>query len=123
MDLKFAGRTAVVTGASQGIGRATALMLADALATVVGVARRVALIEELAATVRGAGRIVALDGDFYDPETPARVAAEAERRLGHVDILREIAALAVSLASPLANYRDGDPRRRRLQPFRFLRGR
>ena len=91
MDLNFAGRTALVTGASQGIGRATARMLAEAGATVVGVARRVALVEDLANEVRGAGKIIALKADFYEDDAPQRVAAEAERALGHVDILMNAA--------------------------------
>jgi 3-oxoacyl-[acyl-carrier protein] reductase len=93
MELNFEGRTALVTGASQGIGRTTARMLASAGATVVGVARRVDLVQQAADEIasRGAGKIVPLAGDFYDPETPDRVAAEARRLLGHVDILMNAA--------------------------------
>ena len=93
MELNFEGRTALVTGASQGIGRTTARMLALAGVTVVGVARRVALVEQLASEVDGCGqgRIIPLAGDFYDPEAPERVAAEARRLLGHVDILMNAA--------------------------------
>lgn len=89
MELNFAGRTALVTGASQGIGRATARMLALAGVNVVGVARRKELVEKLAAEVAGQGRgkITALAADFYDEDAPERVAAEAQRLLGHVDIL------------------------------------
>jgi 3-oxoacyl-[acyl-carrier protein] reductase len=93
MELNFEGRTALVTGASQGIGRATARMLAIAGANVVGVARRAELIEELAAQVVGAGQgtIIPLRADFYDEGAPERVAAEATRLLGHVDILMNVA--------------------------------
>ena len=65
MELDFEGRTALVTGASQGIGRTTARMLALAGVTVVGVARRVALIERLAGEVNGhgGGRIIPLAAD------------------------------------------------------------
>ena len=89
MELNFVGRTALVTGASQGIGRATARMLALAGVNVVGVARRKELVEKLAAEVAGQGRgkITALAADFYDEDAPERVAAEAQRLLGHVDIL------------------------------------
>jgi len=93
MELDFTGRTALVTGASQGIGRTTARMLAGAGVTVVAVARRVALIEQLAAEIAagGAGKIIPLAADFYDPDAPERVAAEATRLLGHVDILMNAA--------------------------------
>jgi 3-oxoacyl-[acyl-carrier protein] reductase len=91
MELDFSGRTALVTGASQGIGRTTARMLADAGVAVVAVARRVALVEELAHEISGPGKIIPLAADFYDEGAPERVAAEAERILGHVDILMNAA--------------------------------
>ena len=93
MELNFAGRTALVTGASQGIGRTTARMLAAAGVKVVAVARRVALVEQLAKEIAtgGDGEIIPLAADFYDPDAPERVAAEAQRRLGHVDILMNAA--------------------------------
>jgi 3-oxoacyl-[acyl-carrier protein] reductase len=93
MELDFAGRTALVTGASQGIGRTTARMLALAGVNVVAVARRVALVEEMAAEVAGQGRgkIIPLAADFYDEGAPERVASEALRLLGHVDILMNAA--------------------------------
>jgi 3-oxoacyl-[acyl-carrier protein] reductase len=93
MELNFEGRTALVTGASQGIGRTTARMLAESGVQVVAVARRVELVETVAAEVagKGKGRIIPLKADFYDENTPERVAAEARRLLGHVDILMNAA--------------------------------
>ena len=93
MELNFEGRTALVTGASQGIGRTTARMLAEAGVNVVAVARRVALVEQLAGEVAGKerGKIFPLAADFYDEDAPERVAAEARRLLGHVDILMNAA--------------------------------
>jgi 3-oxoacyl-[acyl-carrier protein] reductase len=92
MELDFAGRTALVTGASQGIGRMTARMLAAAGVNVVAVARRVALVKELAAECSGGdGEIIPLAADFYDEDAPECVAAEAGRLLGHVDILMNAA--------------------------------
>jgi 3-oxoacyl-[acyl-carrier protein] reductase len=93
MELDFAGRTALVTGASQGIGRTTALMLALAGVNVVAVARRVDLVEEMAAEVNrsGRGKIIPLAADFYQEDAPERVASEALRLLGHVDILMNAA--------------------------------
>jgi 3-oxoacyl-[acyl-carrier protein] reductase len=93
MELDFKGRTALVTGASQGIGRTTARMLAMAGVNVVAVARRVALVEDMAAEVKGSGRgkIIPLAADFYEEDAPERVASEALRLLGHVDILMNAA--------------------------------
>jgi 3-oxoacyl-[acyl-carrier protein] reductase len=93
LELNFEGRSALVTGASQGIGRTTARMLAAAGVNVVGVARRVALVERLASEVTDhrRGEIIPLAADFYDSDAPERVAAEARRLLGHVDILMNAA--------------------------------
>jgi 3-oxoacyl-[acyl-carrier protein] reductase len=93
MQLDFAGRTALVTGASQGIGRTTARLLALAGVNVVAVARRVALVEEIAAEVKASGRgtIIPLMADFYQEDAPEHVASEALRLLGHVDILMNAA--------------------------------
>src|ERR1700692_794680 len=100
MELDFAGRTALVTGASQGIGRTTARMLALAGVNVVAVARRVALVEELAADVKGSGsgKIIPLAADFYQQDAPERVASEALRLLGHVDILMNAAGQSRPIA-------------------------
>jgi NADP-dependent 3-hydroxy acid dehydrogenase YdfG len=69
-----------ITGASGGIGRATALRLARDGWTVHGTARRANELTALAATVAGPGRIVPLPGDVTDPEAMraavARIVAE-----------------------------------------------
>lgn len=89
MNITLKGKTALVTGASQGIGHATARMLAEAGATVVGVARRTSLVEELSNKLAhdGAGKIIPLQADFYDETAPEHVARSAIEVLGHVDIL------------------------------------
>jgi len=91
MHIDLSDRTAVVTGASQGIGRATARMLAAAGARVVGVARRHELVQQLAAEVSGPGSITALHADLYQAGAPEQAAAQALRMLGRVDILMNAA--------------------------------
>jgi len=105
MKLDFSGRTALVTGASQGIGRATARMLALAGADVVGVARRKGLVQAMAEEVagQGGGTIHALEADFYDEDAPLRVADEARRLLGHVDILMNAAGASRPLPFDASN--------------------
>jgi NADP-dependent 3-hydroxy acid dehydrogenase YdfG len=78
------GKTAVVTGASSGIGAATAQALARAGARVVGGARRPELISE---------PVVALELDVTDPASCERFVDEAAA--GGVDILVNAAGLAL----------------------------
>jgi NADP-dependent 3-hydroxy acid dehydrogenase YdfG len=84
----ISGKTAIVTGASSGIGRATARALADAGVRVAGGARRV---DRLATDV-------ALELDVTDPASSGRFVAEAAEQLGGVDILFNNAGLALGRA-------------------------
>ena len=77
------GRTALVTGASRGIGRACALALVRAGASVVATARDAGALDELA---REPG-IEPLVSELDSPEGCARVAAEARRLGGPITIL------------------------------------
>lgn len=89
MDLKLAGRTALVTGASVGIGRAIALALAAEGVRVAISARRVDKLRELAAQIVAAGGAepVLIEQDMYAEDAAARIAAAATAGLGAVDIL------------------------------------
>ncbi|MGZ8266903.1 MAG: SDR family NAD(P)-dependent oxidoreductase [Burkholderiales bacterium] len=89
MDLQLNGKAALVTGASQGIGRAIAKGLAREGAHLVLVARRRNPLEQVAGEIQGAGGHppTVVDADLYDAETPGRVAALAEEALGRIDIL------------------------------------
>ena len=89
VDLNLTGHTAVVTGGSRGIGRATCLALA-AHGAAVGVhysasqAQAAEVVEEIR---RGGGRAVAIRGDLREADAPGRVIAEAVTALGPIDIL------------------------------------
>lgn len=87
MDLGLAGKVAIVTGASRGIGRGIATRLAAEGANVVLCARGA---DELEATVRalpGPGRTVGIAADVTTPEGAAAVVAAAVEQLGGVDIV------------------------------------
>jgi 3-hydroxy acid dehydrogenase/malonic semialdehyde reductase len=82
------GKTAIVTGASSGIGRATARMLADAGVRVAGGARRVDRLETP----------VALELDVTDAASCERFVESALAELGGLDILVNNAGLALGRA-------------------------
>jgi NADP-dependent 3-hydroxy acid dehydrogenase YdfG len=80
------GKSAVVTGASSGIGAATAKALAREGARVVGGARRTDRIEP---------PVIPLELDVTDPASCERFAATATAELGGIDILVNAAGLAL----------------------------
>jgi 3-oxoacyl-[acyl-carrier protein] reductase len=87
LDLKL--KTAVVTGASIGIGRAIAKGLASEGVRVVAVARRKELLEQLVQEVKAAGgdAMVPVAQDLAQPDAASKLASAAIAELGHVDIL------------------------------------
>ncbi len=86
--LDLSGKTAIVTGASSGIGQATARVLKDAGVRVAGGARRVNRLET----------DVKLELDVTDPESSERFVAAALKQLGGIDILFNNAGLALGRA-------------------------
>jgi 3-oxoacyl-[acyl-carrier protein] reductase len=88
------GKTAVVTGAATGIGRATAGLLAARGARIVAVGLQPRLLDETAAAINASGgEAVALEADLADPSVPAAVAAAARDAFGGADILVNNAAI------------------------------
>ncbi|KAB1914517.1 SDR family oxidoreductase [Micromonospora sp. AMSO31t] len=83
---RFAGRTAIVTGASRGIGLAVAERLVAEGARVVVTGRRQEALDEAVARL-GAGRAVGVAGHADDPDHQAEVVARAVDAFGGADLL------------------------------------
>jgi 3-oxoacyl-[acyl-carrier protein] reductase len=90
MDLGLSGKACIVTGASRGIGLATARMLADEGAQVLEVSRS------------GDG----FRADVTEPDAAGSIVAECQRRFGSVDVLVNNAG--TSEAKPLDSLTDQD---------------
>jgi NAD(P)-dependent dehydrogenase (short-subunit alcohol dehydrogenase family) len=88
LDAYFRGKGVVVTGASSGIGRATALAFGKAGARVALLARRRGLLEELADEIeRDGGTAFALPTDVSDREAVRATLGDAAERLGQLDVV------------------------------------
>ncbi|SMG60089.1 SDR family oxidoreductase [Paraburkholderia susongensis] len=88
----MSSRVAIVTGASQGIGRATAIRLARDFDSIVVVARNRANLEETASAVERAGATALIvDVDLSEPDAAGRVVERTLAGFGRIDALLNIA--------------------------------
>jgi NADP-dependent 3-hydroxy acid dehydrogenase YdfG len=88
MSQRLAGSTVIITGASAGIGKASALALASEGANLVLVARREERLAELVTTIQAAGgRAAVVVGDAREEETARQTVRVAQEQFGTVNIL------------------------------------
>ena len=110
MNKPLEGRVALVTGASSGIGDATARTLASAGADVAIAARRHDRLDVLARELEKTGtKVLVLAADLLVEEENRRVVAETEAHFGRLDILVKNAG--VMLLSPVDDSSPADWRR------------
>lgn len=98
------GRTALVTGASGGIGRAIAQALSEAGAKVALSGTREAVLQEVAATLKGETAIVACN--LSDPDAVDALVGQAEAAIGPLDIL--VANAGITRDKLLIQMKDED---------------
>lgn len=104
-EASLADRVAVVTGASSGIGRATAVSLAERGASLVLVARRAERLEELSRAIGGSsGGCLVCPGDVAEGSEMSAIAERAKDRFGRVDLLVNGAGLMSN-----AEFADAEP--------------
>ena len=92
--MSVAGKTAIVTGAGTGIGRATAQLLAERGARVVAAGLQPDRLRETVDAITSAGgEAIAVDADLSDPAAIEQVAAAAQDAFGGTDVLVNNAAV------------------------------
>jgi 3-oxoacyl-[acyl-carrier protein] reductase len=108
MGADLAGRTAIVTGASRGIGRAIAIGLAArGAAVVVGYIRNEAKAEEVVKEIGGqGGAAIAVQGDLSRPAEVTRLFDRAEKEFGVLDIV--VANAADVVIKPVVDCTEKD---------------
>jgi len=94
---ELAGKVAIVTGASSGIGRATLLRFVEEGAAVLAVGRDEEALKEIAAHAHQAGgRCEPFVSDVTDPSSPERIVAAALEWFGALDIVVNAAGIIAS---------------------------
>src|SRR6266566_175491 len=113
---RLAGRTVLITGASQGLGRAVALACAREGANLLLVARRAGPLEEARAEAESLGaRAIAVAADVGDASEAERVAAAALDAFERVDVLVNNASELGPTPMPYLIHTDPDALRRVLE--------
>ena len=87
MDLGVSGRVALVTAASKGLGRASAVALAQEGAKVVICARGAEALADAEAELGSYTEVLAIQADVTDPAVPAELVAGSVERFGRLDIV------------------------------------
>ena len=109
MTQRLSGTVALVTGASSGIGEATALALADEGATVALIARRRDRLDDLRARIESSGgSAIAVEADVADQPRAAAAVDEVVTELGRLDVVVNNAGLMTIGAAAEADTADWD---------------
>ena len=108
MDLGLRDKVAIITGGSDGIGKAAALSMAQEGASVVIVARRPDVLEEAVQDIKAAteGQVMPISADVTDPDSARSIVERTLNQYGRLDILVNNAG--TSMAKPFEDVSKDD---------------
>ena len=108
MDLGLKDKVAIITGGSDGIGKAAAQSMAQEGASVVIVARRSDVLEEAVLDIKAAteGQVLPISADVTDPDSARSIVENTVNQFGRVDILVNNAG--TSMAKPFEDVSKED---------------
>ena len=108
MDLGLRDKVAIITGGSDGIGKAAALSMAQEGASVVIVARRPDVLEEAVQDIKAAteGQVTPISADVTDPDSARSIVERTLNQYGRLDILVNNAG--TSMAKPFEDVSKDD---------------
>ena len=108
MDIRLDGRSALITGGSEGLGKGMAIRFAESGANVAILARRPETLEaaKIEINAAGNGKVITLPCDLLDAAATKAAFASAESTLGKIDILVNNAG--TSRAKPFDTVTDED---------------
>lgn len=108
MDLQLEGKTALIAGASRGIGKAIAHALAREGCRLVLCARDASILDAAAEEIGSdnGGQVETLAADITDPDTPRRLVDAATAHFGRIDVL--VGNAGGNRRKPLADTTDDD---------------
>ena len=108
MDLGLQDKVAVVTGGSDGIGKAAALSMAREGANVVIVARRQNVLDQAVEEIKTAteGSVVAISADVMEPDSATNIVQSTLDRFGRLDILVNNAGTSMAKGFEQVSHED-----------------
>ena len=108
MDLGLSDKVAIITGGSDGIGKAAALSMAQEGASVVIVARRPDVLEEAAQDIKAAteGQVLPISADVTDPDSARSIVERTLNQYGRLDILVNNAGTSMAKAFEEVSHED-----------------
>ena len=108
MDLGLSDKVAIITGGSDGIGKAAALSMAQEGASVVIVARRPDVLEEAAQDIKTAteGQVLPISADVTDPASARSIVERTLNQYGRLDILVNNAGTSMAKAFEEVSHED-----------------